>query len=96
MAWIGANRVEILHAPRTYHDDVATGTTISLMPLGAAVAGVTTHGLQWNLNDAVLSSQTSRGVSNIAQENFVHVKIDEGVLAVVYPGFLNNSSQKGL
>ena len=96
VAWIGTNRVEILHAPRTYRDDVTVGTTISLMPLGASVAGVTTQGLQWNLNEAVLSSQTSRGVSNIAQENSVHVQLDEGVLAVVYPGFLNNSSQKGL
>ena len=88
VAWIGADRVEILHAPRSYNDQVLIGTTVSLMPLGPSVAGVTTTGLQWNLNHELLAPQSARGVSNIAVLSDINIDIDTGVLALVYPGFL--------
>ncbi|MEI7506325.1 MAG: thiamine diphosphokinase [Actinomycetes bacterium] len=89
VAWIGTDRVEVMHGPRSYHDEVIVGSTVSLMPLGRSVAGVTTHGLQWNLDREVLTSQSARGVSNIAEELKISIKIESGVLAVVYPGFLS-------
>ena len=89
VAWIGTDRVEVMHGPRSYHDEVIVGSTVSLMPLGISVAGVTTHGLQWNLDREVLTSQSARGVSNIAQEIKISIEIESGVLAVVYPGFLS-------
>ena len=88
VAWIGADRVEILHAPRSYNDQVLIGTTVSLMPLGPSVAGVTTTGLQWNLSHELLAPQSARGVSNIAVLSDINIDIDTGVLALVYPGFL--------
>lgn len=91
VAWIGADRVEVLHAPHTYNGEIAIGTTLSLMPLGNSATGVTTRGLKWNLAREVLSSQSARGVSNVAQEDAVSVHIETGVVAVVIPGFLNNS-----
>ena len=90
VAWIGTDRVEVMHGPRSYHDEVIVGSTVSLMPLGISVAGVTTHGLQWNLDREVLTSQSARGVSNIAQEIKISIEIESGVLAVVYPGFLSH------
>jgi thiamine pyrophosphokinase len=89
VAWIGTDRVEVMHGPRSYHDEVTVGSTVSLMPLGTSVAGVTTHGMQWNLDREVLTSQSARGVSNIAVELKISVEIESGVLAVVYPGFLS-------
>ncbi len=90
VAWIGADRVAILHGPRSHVDQVHVGTTVSLMPLGPAVVGVTTNGLQWNLNREVLASHSSRGVSNIAIHTNINIDIETGVLAVVYPGFLTH------
>ena len=89
VAWIGTDRVEVMHGPRSYHDEVIVGSTVSLMPLGISVAGVTTHGLQWNLDREVLTSQSARGVSNIAKEPTISIEVKSGVLAVVYPGFLS-------
>ena len=89
VAWIGTDRVEVMHGPRSYNDKVATGSTVSLMPLGTSVDGVTTQGLQWNLDHEILTSQSARGVSNIAQEATISITIETGVLAIVYPGFLS-------
>lgn len=91
VAWIGADRLEVLHATRTLDTDVPIGATVSLMPLGSSATGVTTRGLKWNLTNDVLSSQSSRGVSNIAQESTITIHIETGVLAVINPGFLNSS-----
>jgi len=91
VAWIGADRVQILHGPRTHKDQVLVGTTVSLMPLGPSVTGVSTNGLQWNLDREILAAQSSRGVSNIANQTHINIDIETGVLAVVYPGFLGNS-----
>lgn len=94
VAWIGTDRVEVMHGPRSYDDKVTTGSTVSLMPLGTSVDGVTTHGLQWNLHHEVLTSQSARGVSNVAQEATISVTIETGVLAIVYPGFLTQPQIK--
>jgi thiamine pyrophosphokinase len=94
VAWIGADRVQILHGPRTHNDQVLVGTTVSLMPLGPSVTGVSTNGLQWNLDREILAAQSSRGVSNIANQTNINIDIETGVLAVVYPGFLGNSQHE--
>jgi thiamine pyrophosphokinase len=91
VAWIGTDRVEVMHGPRSYSDKVMTGSTVSLIPLGTSVDGVTTQGLQWNLDREVLTSKSARGVSNIAQEATISITIESGVLAVVYPGFLSQT-----
>ncbi|CAB4727755.1 unannotated protein [freshwater metagenome] len=91
VAWIGADRVQILHGPRTHNDQVLIGTTVSLMPLGPSVIGVSTNGLQWNLNHEDLAPQSARGVSNIAHQTNINIEIETGVLAIVYPGFLGKS-----
>lgn len=94
VAWIGADRVQLLHGPRTHNDQVLVGTTVSLMPLGPSVTGVSTNGLQWNLDREILAAQSSRGVSNIANQTNINIDIETGVLAVVYPGFLGNSQHE--
>ena len=86
VAWIGSDRVEVLHGPKVWRDEVPLGSTISLMPLGHLVDDVTTNGLKWNLEGAELSPTTSRGVSNLSNEPTISISIGNGVLAVVYPG----------
>ena len=61
------------------------GDTISLVPLGGDAVGVTTTGLQWNLNGDDLSVRASRGVSNRAITTFVTIALVAGTLAIMRP-----------
>ena len=60
------------------------GDTISLLPLAGAVHGVTTEGLQYQLNDATLSFERARGVSNVLLAPPGRVSIRAGLLLVVH------------
>lgn len=59
------------------------GDTISLVPLTAAVHGVSTRGLLYALSDATLYYERARGVSNVLIEPPGHVSIREGLLLIV-------------
>jgi thiamine pyrophosphokinase len=59
------------------------GDTISLLPLAGDAHGVTTRGLRYPLNDATLSYERARGVSNVLLDPPGHVSLREGVLLVV-------------
>jgi thiamine pyrophosphokinase len=84
-AWVGPALVRVLHAPRTIElPALATGTTLSLLPIGD-VEGVSTAGLRWPLAAEPLPSGTSRGVSNLASGGPATVAATRGVLAVVLP-----------
>lgn len=59
------------------------GDTISLIPLGGAVRGVTTRGLLYPLQDALLHFEQARGISNVLLEPPAQVRVGEGLLLVV-------------
>ena len=62
------------------------GDVVSILPrLGSAV-GVTTEGLRWELDDAVLYAEQSRGVSNEFLAEAATISIRSGALLVVRPG----------
>lgn len=56
------------------------GETISLLPVGGAVEGVTTTGLYYPLADATLETGPALGVSNVATGGEVEVRISSGSL----------------
>jgi thiamine pyrophosphokinase len=60
------------------------GDTISLLPLTAAVHGVTTHGLQYGLEGATLLFEHARGVSNVLIDTAACVTIEQGLLLVIH------------
>lgn len=60
------------------------GDIISLLPLGGAASGITTHGLRYPLHDATLPFERSRGVSNVVVAAPAHVRITQGMLLVVH------------
>ncbi|MBC8162103.1 MAG: thiamine diphosphokinase [Roseiflexaceae bacterium] len=64
--------------------DGRRGDTVSLLPLTATVAGVTTRGLLWPLEDAPLNAFQARGVSNVLLEPPGEVRVREGLLIVVH------------
>lgn len=58
------------------------GYKLSLIPISQKVTGVTTEGLKYKLNDAIMTLGTSWGVSNEFLEDKVTVTIEEGILLV--------------
>lgn len=60
------------------------GDTISLLPLGGAVEGVTTHGLYYPLHDETLAFGPARGVSNVIAEPQPRLTIRKGRLLVIH------------
>jgi thiamine pyrophosphokinase len=59
------------------------GDTVSLIPLAGDAHGVTTRGLRYRLDDATLSYERARGVSNVLLAPPGYVSLREGLLLVV-------------
>jgi thiamine pyrophosphokinase len=68
--------------------NLSIGTTLSLVPWGGDVTGVTTRGLQWPLAAETLPFGTTRGVSNVAIDAQQFVSISDGVLLAISDGSL--------
>lgn len=67
------------------HEIIGTpGDTISLIPVGGPVEGVTTEGLYYPLNDETLHFGPARGISNVLEGNRGTIYVREGVLLVVH------------
>ena len=61
-----------------------SGDTVSLIPWGGPVEGVTTEGLQWPLYSETLYCSKSRGISNIMVADSASIKIQNGLLLVIH------------
>ena len=59
------------------------GTTVSLLPVGGDVAGVTTDGLLYPLDDEPLLLGSARGVSNVVARPGASVTVRRGLLLVI-------------
>lgn len=59
------------------------GYQISLIPLAGDAYGITTHGLEYPLNDETLFFGSPRGVSNVFLQDHAQVFIREGVLLCI-------------
>ena len=63
------------------------GDTISLLPLGGDVHGITTAGLEYPLRNETLRFGPARGVSNVMTGERAQVRVRTGTLVVVHtPG----------
>jgi len=84
-AWVGDDRMHIVHGGRRARFGTEVGRTVSLVPLAGSAHGVTTTGLRWALDDASLEGSRARGVSNIAVADTVSVSVRSGCVSVVLP-----------
>jgi thiamine pyrophosphokinase len=91
-AFISTAHIDFLTGPVLTHVSTTTGATVSLIPLGGNVR-LTSRGLMWDLQDEVLDVFASRGVSNIATTDTVHLEIHQGTIAVIQPYFFTNGDQ---
>ena len=81
-AWLGRAQAVVVHHHRVL--DVEPDTTVSLFAVGGP-ARLSTTGLAWPLNDEILESLTSRGISNRATTTSPQLSVHEGVVMVVIP-----------
>ena len=77
------SRAHVVHHRRIIHGDV--GTTLSLIPIGSDVTGVTTKGLKWELHDGVLKVGSTRGISNVMRSPIADIRVETGCLLAVLP-----------
>lgn len=63
--------------------DAAVGSIVTLLPIGGDASGVSTRGLRWRLENAVLRFGRSRGLSNEIESRPASVSIGTGSLLVI-------------
>lgn len=90
-AWLASDHIQILHSSREIVADHLPETTVSLLPIGSGETVVTTRGLRWNLQSALLSADSARGVSNVVEESPYWIRCESGVVAIVVPGSLSDT-----
>jgi len=76
-AWVVRDRVTL---------DGAPGDLVSLLVVGRQATGVSTSGLAWPLDSAVLESGPGLGLSNRMTGPTAEVSVQRGVLVVIAPG----------
>ncbi len=82
--WISSrSRSHVVRRRRMVHGDV--GATLTLLPVGGQVEGITTRGLQWDLSDAVFEPGSTWGVSNVMRAPVADISTSKGCLLVIFP-----------
>ena len=82
--WVSSRgRAHVVRRRRILHGDV--GATVTLVPIGGAITGVTTSGLQWELKGADFEPGSTRGVSNVMRAPIADIQLGSGCLLVVFP-----------
>lgn len=80
----GDQVAEVLRGPGQLALHGPAGSTVSAIPLSAAVTGITYTGLEYPLNDAMLRFGSTRGVSNVLAASPASIRIDSGILLVIH------------
>lgn len=84
LEWVAARaRVRIVRAGTTLHG--ARGSVLTLLAVDRPATGVTTTGLEWNLDDATLVPGSTLGVSNVFTAPVATLRIGSGVLLAIQP-----------
>ncbi len=78
----GCVQVMVIKEKHTIHGNA--GDLVSLIPIEDRVSGISTEGLKYPLDDAVLTMGESRGISNVMLEGTANVSIKSGVLVCIH------------
>jgi thiamine pyrophosphokinase len=79
----GSTSVRVLGAGSRLELTGAKGDIVTLLPLGVDAEGVTTRGLRWSLDSALLTRGRSRGLSNEIEAPPASVSLERGSLLVI-------------
>jgi thiamine pyrophosphokinase len=84
LEWVAARaRVRIVRGGVTLHG--SRGSILTLLAIGGQARGVSTTGLRWNLQDAVLTPGSTWGVSNVFTAPVATLRLSSGVVLAVQP-----------
>ncbi len=78
----GSQELVILRGKGQLKINGKPGYSISLIPIAGDVLGITTHGLEYPLNNETLYFGTARGVSNVFITDIAEVIITDGILLI--------------
>lgn len=84
--WWGGQRLRVLHGPGQATIELDPGATLSLLALHGPCTGVTIDGVRWPLAAATLAPMVGVGLSNVAVDPEVEVRVSTGVLTILVPG----------
>jgi thiamine pyrophosphokinase len=84
VAFVAGKQEIFLLRPGAHLLQGSAGDTLSLIPLGGAVHGITTERLLYPLRDETLAFGPARGVSNVMQAETAGLRLREGVLLVIH------------
>ncbi|MBF0259715.1 MAG: thiamine diphosphokinase [Desulfamplus sp.] len=59
------------------------GGLLSIIPVTQMVTGLTLKGLEYPLDNADLTFGSSRGISNVFNENVAHISLKQGIMLVI-------------
>jgi thiamine pyrophosphokinase len=79
----GSQEIRLLRGGEKLELTGRAGDTVSLIPLGGDVYGVSTEGLEYPLNKEKLFFGSTRGVSNVMNGDSAGVSMQEGMLLCV-------------
>lgn len=76
--------VYVANRQRPTSIDGTHGDLVSLVPIGGPVAGITTTGLKWALHDERLTSDATRGISNVMVADRIEISVADGTLLAIH------------
>jgi thiamine pyrophosphokinase len=79
--WDQGQWLYLIEGERVIHGH--TGQTLSLIPIGGDVEGVSTQGLKWSLNGETLYFGATRGVSNLIVADRAVISVRKGLLLCI-------------
>lgn len=71
--------------PDTFEAPARESGTVSVFAMNDVCSGVFERGLEWELDDAVLTNRTSLGLSNELIGEAVMIGVESGTIAIFYP-----------
>lgn len=78
----GSERIFIIRSHQDFACDLQE--TVSLIPWGEKVTGITTNGLAYPLQNETLYPHQTRGISNITDAHQVSIRIESGLLLCLH------------
>lgn len=79
------NAIFFLTGPDTFEADAREGGTVSVFSMSDEAHGVFERGLEWELDDVVLTNRTSQGLSNELVGEPVLIGVESGTIAIFFP-----------
>ena len=82
ISWTQLERMEFIN--RIWEENIAPGTTLSILPVFGGAKGIVTKGLKYALNNQdLIPGKSPSGVSNLVVSNPVSFNIKKGMLLLV-------------